>query len=47
MACLITLQSAHTTFPIFSLGFRNIACLAKVKIMKKSGKWETLEIPQR
>ncbi|XP_062223234.1 diacylglycerol kinase 1-like isoform X1 [Phragmites australis] len=24
----------------------NIACLAKVKIMKKSGKWETLEIPQ-
>ncbi|KAG2592210.1 diacylglycerol kinase 5-like isoform X1 [Panicum virgatum] len=25
---------------------RNIACLAKVKIMKKSGKWETLEIPQ-
>ncbi|RLN24278.1 uncharacterized protein C2845_PM07G25120 [Panicum miliaceum] len=34
------------TFPIFSLGLRNIACLAKVKIMKKSGKWETLEIPQ-
>jgi len=25
---------------------RNIACLAKVKIMKKCGKWETLEIPQ-
>ncbi|VAH80276.1 unnamed protein product [Triticum turgidum subsp. durum] len=25
---------------------RNIAHLAKVKIMKKSGKWETLEIPQ-
>lgn len=25
---------------------RNIACLAKVKIMKKSGKWETMEIPQ-
>ncbi|BAD53287.1 putative diacylglycerol kinase [Oryza sativa Japonica Group] len=25
---------------------RNIAHLSKVKIMKKSGKWETLEIPQ-
>uniref|UniRef100_A0A0D9V6I5 Diacylglycerol kinase n=1 Tax=Leersia perrieri TaxID=77586 RepID=A0A0D9V6I5_9ORYZ len=33
---------------IFEAGMhtRNIAQLAKVKIMKKSGKWETLEIPQ-
>jgi hypothetical protein len=30
-----------------SLDNRNVAHLAKVKIMKKSGKWENLEIPQR
>lgn len=38
---------ADVTFGIFFTGTRNIACLAKVKIMKKSEKWETMEIPQR
>ena len=44
---IIILQSAHTILGCFSLDNRNIAQLAKVKVMKKSGKWENLEIPQR
>jgi hypothetical protein len=44
---VITLHSAHVILECLSLNNRNIAQLAKVKIMKKSGKWENLEIPQR
>jgi hypothetical protein len=39
--------SSHITLTCFLLGHRNIAQLTKVKIMKKCGKWENLEIPQR